>query len=279
MKLTTLNLGYPRIGRKRELKKAIEAYWKGQLSSDELESTAASLRERHWKEQQEAGLDLIASNDFSYYDQMLDASLAYGVIPERYQSLDFSSDLDLYFAMARGLAAHEGHEEGDSCCGGESTTAMEMTKWYDTNYHYLVPEFDKNTKFKLRKNKALEEFEEAKALGIETMPVLIGPLTFLLLGKSVSEGELDFLEELLDPLVDTICEQITELVKAGAKTIAFHEPQLVMDLPDGAAAAYTRAYEKIRNSVNSVISEGDPIRLVLLTYFDALRDNERLAFS
>lgn len=279
MEIKTLNFGYPRIGQKRELKKAIEQYWEGSLSSDELGSVAASLRQRHWKEQREAGLDLIPSNDFSYYDQMLDAVLGYDAVPKRFGGKCFSSDLDLYFAMARGLASPGDHEDEASCCGGESATALEMTKWYDTNYHYLVPEFDRETKFKLHHNKALEEFEEAQALGLDTMPVLIGPLTFLLLGKTVNEDDFDVLGNLLEPLVDVVCVQVAALVKAGAKTIAFHEPHLVMDLPAGAEDGYRHAYEKIRKAVNEASSEQAGVRLIMLTYFDALRDNERLAFS
>ncbi|MFK5920845.1 MAG: 5-methyltetrahydropteroyltriglutamate--homocysteine S-methyltransferase [Verrucomicrobiota bacterium] len=279
MKITTLNLGYPRIGRKRELKKSIESYWKGRLSKDELDELAASLRKRHWLEQKDAGIDWIPSNDFSYYDQMLDAVLSYGAIPARFQACDFANDLDLYFAMARGVAAEENHAEHESCACGESTTAMEMTKWYDTNYHYLVPEFDQNTRFSLRENKALEEYEEAKALGLETMPVLIGPLTFLLLGKVVGQQDFDVLDELLDPLLEVLCKQVSSLVKAGARTIAFHEPQLVMDLPKGADAAYQKGYQKIREAVSNASPQGEPTQLVLLTYFDSLRDNERLALS
>lgn len=281
MKLTTLNFGYPRIGRKRELKKAIEAYWRGSSSAEELESVAVSLRKRHWREQQEAGIDIIPSNDFSYYDQMLDAVLAYGAIPQRFQSEGLDNDLDLYFAMARGLADQD-HADGEgqgTCECGQAATAMEMTKWYDTNYHYLVPEFTQDTRFHLAHNKALAEYQEAKALGMETMPVLIGPLTFLLLGKKVGQQDFDVLEQCLDPLLEVLCEQLTFLVKAGAQTIAFHEPHLVMDLPDDAGEHYRRAYEKIRQVVDAASPEGQQPRLVLLTYFDSLRDNERLALS
>ncbi len=279
MKITTLNFGYPRIGRRRELKKAIESYWKERTTFDELESAAADLRQEHWQEQKDAGIDLIPSNDFSYYDQMLDSVLSYGAIPKRFQSPGFEHDLDLYFSMARGVAAQESHSEVGDCSCGESTSAMEMTKWYDTNYHYLVPEFDQDTQFSLRHNKALQEFEEARALGLDTMPVLIGPLTFFLLGKTVGEGDFDVLDELLQPLVEVMCEQVTSLVKAGAKTIAFHEPQLVMDLPPGAGFGYRYAYEKIREAVSAASPADVEVRLVLLSYFDALRNNEKLAFS
>lgn len=280
MKITTLNLGYPRIGKKRELKKASEAYWKNQLTREELESTAASLRQQHWQEQREAGIDLIPSNDFSYYDQMLDAALDYNVIPKRFQEADFSNDLVLYFAMARGVAEeNHAHDEGRACSCGDPATAMEMTKWYDTNYHYLVPEFDQDLKPRLRNNKALKDFEAAKALGIDTMPVLIGPVTFLLLGKNTGSGNIDVLGELLHPLVDAVCEQVSALVKAGATTIAFHDAQLVTDLPKGADEAYRQSYARIREAVTTASPEGAKTRLILLTYFDALRDNERLAFS
>ncbi len=280
MKITTLNLGYPRIGKKRELKKASEAYWKNQLSREELESVAASLRQRHWQEQREAGIDLVPSNDFSFYDQMLDMALDYNVIPRRFLDLGLSNDLDLYFAMARGVAGDEhSHGEGEACTCGGSTTAMEMTKWYDTNYHYLVPEFDQDTKPSLRGNKALKEFEEAKALGIDTMPVLIGPVTFLLLGKKVGDADVDVLGGLLDPLVDAVCEQVSALVKAGAKTIAFHDAQLATDLPPGAAEAYRESYARIREAATKASPEGVAPKLVLLSYFDSLRDNERLALS
>src|SRR5690606_30862669 len=167
--LLTNNLGYPRVGAFRELKKANEAYWAKKISAEELLQAGLKIRESNWKTQQEAGIDLIPSNDFSFYDQVLDLSLTVGTIPACYNSLldriDRQYILDLYFAMARGF-----QEEG------VDVTAMEMTKWFDTNYHYLVPEFTKDQTFQLTSEKFLNEYKEAKSLGFETKPVLIVPI-------------------------------------------------------------------------------------------------------
>jgi 5-methyltetrahydropteroyltriglutamate--homocysteine methyltransferase len=173
-RIRTKVLGFPRIGAQRELKKAEEAFWAGKISQEELESTARSLRLQNWKYQKESGIDLIPSNDFSFYDQILDLSLTLGVIPERYRGLE-SDPLKLYFAIARGYQS-----------GGVDIIASEMTKWFDTNYHYIVPEFVKNQTFRLFNRKPVEEYLEAKAAGIETQPVLVGPVSFLLLGKARS---------------------------------------------------------------------------------------------
>ena len=161
MSIKTNILGYPRVGAGRELKKAEEAYWGGKISKQELLDTAALIRKENWLLQKEAGIDLIPSNDFSLYDQTLDMSLALGAIPERYNSLR-DDMLELYFAMAHGYQK-----------GGIDVTAMEMTKWFDTNYHYIVPEFTRNQHFELTFNKAAAEFREALELGVRTKPVLI----------------------------------------------------------------------------------------------------------
>src|SRR3954471_1123940 len=168
--------GFPRIGPQRELKFATEAYWRGQVSEAELFDTAKRIRLDNWRFMQQAGIDLIPSNDFSLYDQVLDTIALVGAVPERYE-WDGSSDVDLdtYFAMARGRQA-----------GGVDVTAMEMTKWFDTNYHYIVPELERGMTFKLSSRKPFDSYLEAKKLGIETKPVLIGPLTFLLQGKHTS---------------------------------------------------------------------------------------------
>ena len=167
------NLGFPRVGLNRELKKAQEAYWKGKVSLADLENTAKELRARHWNIQKDAGIEVIPSNDFSFYDQVLDTITMVGAVPERYNWDGGQIDLDLFFAMARGRQD-----------GSTDVVAMEMTKWFDTNYHYIVPEFKADTEFKYSRDKAVKEFEEAKALGIETRPVLLGPVSFLLLGKT-----------------------------------------------------------------------------------------------
>src|SRR6266704_1111728 len=167
------NLGFPPLGAGRELKRATESYWSGKVARDALLKTGAELRARHWRLQQAAGLDLVPSNDFSYYDRMLDICALVGAVPKRYGWVGGPVDLDTYFAMARGAQQ-----------GGRDVTAMEMTKWFDTNYHYIVPEFEPAQAFRLSSSKPVDEFQEAKALGIHTKPVLIGPVTFLLLGKA-----------------------------------------------------------------------------------------------
>src|SRR5207248_92567 len=167
------NLGFPHLGAARELKRATEGYWSGKVSQADLLKTGAALRERHWRLQQDAGMDLVPSNDFSYYDRVLDTCALVGAVPKRYGWAGGPVDLDTYFAMARGVQT-----------GGRDVTAMEMTKWFDTNYHYIVPEFEPGQAFRLSSSKPVDEFREAKALGIETKPVLIGPVTFLLLGKT-----------------------------------------------------------------------------------------------
>ncbi|MEP6931588.1 MAG: 5-methyltetrahydropteroyltriglutamate--homocysteine S-methyltransferase, partial [Flavobacterium sp.] len=176
--MKTNNLGYPRIGSNRELKKASELYWAGKISVEELIQTGKDIRRTNWQLQAEAGVDLIPSNDFSFYDQVLDLTLTLGAIPERYTDFAKSnSSIDLYFAMARGAQKN-----------GQDVVAMEMTKWFDTNYHYIVPEFTKNQKFALFSEKIITEFKEANDLGIATKPVLIGPVSYLLLGKEKEEG-------------------------------------------------------------------------------------------
>ena len=171
-------LGFPRIGPQRELKSATESYWSGDRSIEDLLGTAKELRAANWKLQRDAGIDLIPSNDFSLYDQVLDTVAMVGAVPARYE-WDGASDIDLdtYFAMARGRQT-----------GGVDVTAMEMTKWFDTNYHYIVPELERGMKFRFSSRKPLEQYAEAKELGIQTKPVLVGPLTFLLQGKSRRRG-------------------------------------------------------------------------------------------
>ncbi len=241
--------GYPRIGAKRELKQATEAYWSGQRTQAELLETARSLRAANWTLQRDAGIDLIPSNDFSLYDQVLDTIALVGAVPERY-GWDGSADVDLdtYFAMARG-------RQGD----GVDVTAMEMTKWFDTNYHYIVPELERGTTFKLSSRKPFDSYQGAKELGIETKPVLIGPLTFLLQGKCASE-EFDRLE-LLDSLVDVYAEVLAELGRLGAEWVQIDEPVLVEDRTAAELEALERAYKRLGEV------EGAP-QILINTYFD-----------
>src|ERR1700712_5180143 len=182
MRMLKNNLGYPRVGTHRELKKACEQYWAGKIGREELFSVARKLREEHWKLQQYAGIDLIPCNDFSFYDQVLDTSLMLGAIPKRYTGVltqnKANTEIDLYFAMARGYQKD-----------GLDITAMEMTKWFDTNYHYIVPEFTADQQFKIFSEKVFEEFNLAKkTVGTAAKPVLLGPVTYLLLGKEKEQG-------------------------------------------------------------------------------------------
>ncbi|SKB64418.1 methionine synthase (B12-independent) [Parapedobacter luteus] len=259
--LKTNNLGYPRIGALRELKKANEAYWAKKIGQQELLDAARAIRESNWKTQQDAGIDLIPSNDFSFYDQVLDLSLTVGAIPARYQGFPLagasSYNLDLYFAMARGFQQD-----------GLDVTAMEMTKWFDTNYHYIVPEFVKDQQFRLTSEKIVNEFNEAKQLGIVTKPVLLGPITYLLLGKEKEAGfnRLDLIDRLL-PVYEEI---LGKLAQAGALWIQFDEPFLALDIDDKTRALYQTVYDRLSAAANG-------IKLLVATYFEALQENAQTA--
>ena len=249
------------MGPFRELKKASEAYWAGKISAEELLEAARTIRENNWKTQQEAGIDLIPSNDFSFYDQVLDLTLTVGAIPARYNSLsdkiDGNYSLDLYFAAARGFQQD-----------GIDVTASEMTKWFDTNYHYMVPEFVKDQTFKLTSEKFLNEYNEAKAIGIDTKPVLIGPITYLLLGKEKEEGfhRIDLIDRLL-PVYEEI---LSKLAAAGAKYIQIDEPYLALDIDEKVKALYPTVFARLNAAANGA-------KLIATTYFEALRDNEDIA--
>jgi 5-methyltetrahydropteroyltriglutamate--homocysteine methyltransferase len=241
--------GFPRIGPKRELKLATESYWAEERSLDELRATASGLRAANWKLQRDAGIDLIPSNDFSLYDQVLDTTAIVGAVPERYGWDPASGDVDLdsYFAMARGRQG-----------GGVDVTAMEMTKWFDTNYHYIVPELRRGMKFRFSSRKPLDQYREAKELGIETKPVLVGPLSFLLLAKS--EQEFDRLE-LIEALTDVYAELLEALGELGAEWVQIDEPVLVEDRSAGELKALEDAYGRLGGVA------GAP-KILLNTYFD-----------
>jgi 5-methyltetrahydropteroyltriglutamate--homocysteine methyltransferase len=254
---TASNLGFPRIGAHRELKRAVEGYWKGDLSKSELKDEAEALRETHVTEQDDLGLDLVPSNDFSYYDQVLDTCAMVGAVPDRFPWDGDTVDLDTYFAMARGLQEKDLEDEESG------VQAMEMTKWFDTNYHYIVPEFSRDTEFSLSSTKPVDEYKEAKELGVDTRPVLIGPVSFLLLGKT-QEDDLDALD-LLDDLLPVYAEVLQELADAGADAVQLDEPNLVLDLSDEERAAFTEAYEALADAAD--------LDLHVATYFGALEDN------
>lgn len=256
------NLGYPRIGSQRELKKACEAYWSGKTTYKNLLQVGRNIRHENWQLQKQAGIDLIPSNDFSFYDQVLDMSLMVNVIPERYHDVIINknnSELDLYFAMARGYQKD-----------GLDITAMEMTKWFDTNYHYIVPEFRKNQTFKLFSTKVIDEYYEAQQLGVKTKPVLIGPVSYLLLGKEKEDGfdRIDLIKKLLPVYI----EILKILDKLNVEWIQFDEPFLALDLTDKQKRAYEFAYGEIKK-------EFPHLKTVLTTYFESLRDNATLAAS
>lgn len=253
-------LGYPRIGSNRELKKACEQYWSGKTSLQELLETGRNICQQNWKTQQEAGIDLIPCNDFSYYDQVLDMTLTVGAIPKRYNEVALktsNSELDLYFAMARGYQKDK-----------LDITAMEMTKWFDTNYHYIVPEFYKNQEFELFSNKIINEFVGAKQAGINAKPVIIGLVSYLLLGKEKEEGfdKLDLASKLLPVYI----EILQELQVQGVEWIQFDEPFLALDLSEKAKETYQFIYNEIRKKFPN-------LKFIVTTYFEGLKDNLSLA--
>lgn len=260
--MLTHNLGYPRIGSHRELKTACEQYWAGKISLKDLLETGKVLRQWNWLLQKTAGIDLVPCNDFSFYDHVLDISLTVGAIPERYDGIaqnPANTELDLYFAMARGYQKN-----------GLDVIAMEMTKWFDTNYHYLVPEFHRDQTFKLNSRKVIHEFREAQDLGIRAKPVLIGPVSFLLLGK---EKEADFNRiDLLEQLLPIYIELLGELERLGAEYVQMDEPFLVMDLDDKTREAFKWAYNRINRAVPK-------LKVILASYFEGLRDNTELAVN
>jgi len=252
--VTTHSLGFPRIGARRELKFAQEAFWKGQINEEELQITGADLRRRHWQNQHQ--LDQVPVGDFSFYDQVLDMSFTLGNVPERVGDTG-GNELDRYFRVARGRSGRE-----SACCGVQ---AGEMTKWFDTNYHYIVPEFHQHTRFQLNGNRLIEQITEARAQGLTPKPVIIGPVTYLWLGKAKDESDrLSLLESLLpvySQLLDLLAEHDIEWVQVD-------EPALVTDLDADWRHAFSLAYHHLKTSAP---------KLLVTTYFGELRENLQLA--
>jgi 5-methyltetrahydropteroyltriglutamate--homocysteine methyltransferase len=272
MTVTVATLGFPRIGPRRELKSALESYWAGKSHAEALLGTAAALRARAWAWQRELGADIIPSNDFSLYDHVLDTSCMLGAIPTAYGWRGGAVELATYFAMARG-GRTAAHDEGCGCGakhGTEGVPAMEMTKWFDTNYHYLVPEFSSGQSFTLASTKVLDEYREAKALGIETRPVLLGPVSYLLLGKSKEEG-FDPLT-LLPNVVAVYAQVLQALAAEGAQWVQIDEPCLVLDLDEPARSALRGAYAALHEAAPG-------LRLMLTTYFGGLGENLATALA
>ncbi|KAJ5787191.1 hypothetical protein N7457_002181 [Penicillium paradoxum] len=250
-------LGFPRMGRLRDLKKATEAYWADKISRDELLAEGKRLRLEHWKIQQDAGVDVIPSNDFAFYDQVLDHHQLFGTIPERYSKYNLHP-LDTYFAMGRGL---------QKPAEGIDVPSLEMVKWFDSNYHYVKPTLQDNQEFKLAAEpKPVTEFLEAKAAGIITRPVILGPVSFLTLGKADRGQNVDPIT-LLDKLLPLYVELLTKLKAAGAEDVQIDEPVLVFDLAEKSKAAFKPAYEKL----GALGAQGP--RITLATYFGDIVHN------
>ncbi|KAL9672797.1 hypothetical protein QQ045_029049 [Rhodiola kirilowii] len=245
-KMASHIVGYPRMGPKRELKFALESFWDGKSSADDLQKVAADLRSSIWKQMSSAGIKYIPSNTFSYYDQVLDTTAMLGAVPPRYNWTSGEIGFDTYFSMARGNA---------------SVPAMEMTKWFDTNYHYIVPELGPDVKFSYASHKAVSEYKEAKALGVDTVPILVGPVSYLLLSKPAKGVEKNFpILSLLDKILPIYKEVIGELKAAGASWIQLDEPTLVKDLDAHQLQAFTQAYAELESSLSG-------INAIIETYF------------
>ncbi|MEO7732121.1 MAG: 5-methyltetrahydropteroyltriglutamate--homocysteine S-methyltransferase, partial [Kofleriaceae bacterium] len=252
-------LGFPRIGSDRELKKALESYWAGKTTDAELETTARALRRRHWVAMKDAGIDHVPSNDFSLYDHVLDTAVMLGAIPERFRAI--ADATARYFAMARGLQDPATHTD---------VAALEMTKWFDTNYHFLVPELAPDQAFTLDPARILVEIDEARAAGVEPRPVVLGPVSFLRLSKlSHTDGDRTTLA-LLEAVLPAYERLLGLLSTAGIRWVQLDEPCLVTDLDDATRAAYRVALTRLaRWAVRP--------NIVLATYFGDLGDNLALA--
>ncbi|MCO7128071.1 5-methyltetrahydropteroyltriglutamate--homocysteine S-methyltransferase [Sporolactobacillus shoreicorticis] len=247
-KVLSANLGYPRIGEKREWKKALEQFWAGKISKETFLDTVKNLRLSYLKKQKDIGVDLIPVGDFSLYDHVLDTAVLFGLIPDRFKSDEKEISLETYFSIARGSKNFE---------------ASEMTKWFNTNYHYIVPEISNETKPYLTENRLLNLFDEAKKeLGIVTKPVIVGPVTLLKLSKGY---EPDHFNALLDSLLPLYVQVFQELKEAGAKWVQIDEPILVKEQSKEDLAAFTKAYRFIKNGVPD-------LKLLLQTYFEAIND-------
>ena len=251
---TSSNLGFPRIGRKRELKKALENYWAGKIPEMALLETGRNIRLENWQLQRDLGIEQIPSNDFSFYDHMLDMMVMLGAIPERFQDGQAAMNPDTYFAMARG--AENGKWRG--------LPALEMTKWFNTNYHYLVPEISATTIFQKNTNKIISEYKEAEVLGIKTRPVMIGPVSFLLLSKSTADNFEPISK--IDELITVYQAILNELYIHNIEWVQLDEPCLVKNLD-------SQTHDIYRNALKIVAGQTKRPKILLTTYFDSLDEN------
>lgn len=250
MAILNHTLGFPRVGLRRELKKAQEGYWAGSITQAELLEVGKALRARHWQQQKEAGVDVLPVGDFAWYDHVLTTSLLLGNVPARHQNADGKVDLDTLFRIGRGRAPT-----------GEPAAAAEMTKWFNTNYHYMVPEFTQGQRFALTWTQLLDEVDEALALGHKVKPVLLGPVTYLWLGKV--KGEAFDRLSLLQDILPVYQQVLAELAKRGIEWVQIDEPALVLELPQEWLDAFKPAYDALQGSV----------KLLLTTYFDSIGHN------
>lgn len=255
MAVATANLGFPRIGAHRQLKFALEQFWSGKSEATQLQGTAREIRKTRWQVQADAGIDEIPSNDFALYDHVLDTAVLLGAVPGRYGRQSETVGLDTYFAMAR---------------GDRTVPAMEMTKWFDTNYHYIVPEFEPGMNFRVGSRKPIEEFLEAKALGWRTRPVLLGPISFVLLSKSRSQPFDHW--TIVKAILEVYREVLKELAHAGAEWVQIDEPCLGMDLAEADVALFERLYEQLASCAPA-------LKILLATYFSGLGENLHTALK
>jgi 5-methyltetrahydropteroyltriglutamate--homocysteine methyltransferase len=265
-------LGFPRIGPRRALKTALEDHWAGRISADQLLATAATLRADAWRRQKALGADIVPSNDFSLYDHVLDTAVMVGAVPEGYGWTGGAVSLETYFALARGTRGrdHEACAHGHRTGGGQGLPALEMTKWLDTNYHYLAPEIGPDQRFSVTRAKPVDEFLEAKALGIHTRPVLLGPVSFLKLAKS-RRATFDP-RTLLTRLIPVYADILRRLQEAGADWVQIDEPCLVLDLDEVDRAALRGAYD-------TLVKAAPFLKIMLASYFGPLGDNLPTAAS
>ena len=248
--MNTSVIGYPRIGKDRELKFESEKFFRGEIGEGELLLTAKNIRKSDWESQQKAGITYISSNDFSFYDNVLDTAFIFNIIPQRYKDLNLS-DLGTYFAMARGYQGAHGNVK-----------ALAMKKWFNTNYHYLVPEIDDDTEIKLTGTKTVDEFLEAKALGIDTKVAVTGPFTFLKLARFTGAKKI---ADVSYSLTSEYVKLVSVLAAKGAGYIEFDEPYLVRDLSSDDIALFNEIYSKILSNKNGA-------KIFLQTYFGDIRD-------
>ncbi|MEO6030375.1 MAG: 5-methyltetrahydropteroyltriglutamate--homocysteine S-methyltransferase [Burkholderiaceae bacterium] len=266
--IRTHTLGFPRIGAQRELKFALERHWRGEADTEALEATGRELRARHWALQSKAGLDFVTVGDFAFYDHVANHIQMFGCEPARFGFSGNEPELARYFTMARGVTSEHAPTDNHDCGhpAETGTAALEMTKWFDTNYHYLVPEFDAQTRFRLASRRLLDEVAEAQALGHKVKPVILGPLSFLWLGKA-KQADFERLS-LLDALLPVYLELLTRLAATGVQWVQLDEPLLGLDFPDSWVQAFERAYAALKAA---------DISILLATYFSPLENHLELA--